>query len=986
MRKLALAIVLAAAAIIAALWLWPREGADATLEAAAGGRASTPGARGTGRSGETAQGGRAGAGESEAERSWDDPLADGGPHSVLEEEQSTAADGILEVTVTAGVKPVSRAVVHLYRQGLRDPNTNAIDWRAAGTTATQEEGVARLPARPGSYLVSARAEGFAPLSREVLRPSGERVTRVQLALDRGSSLSGRTVTKGKREPVPLADLTLTFEGAAAAALWKRVDAPSEERVAAVSDPRGTFRVDGLAAGAWRVEARAVGFGKAVQRGVAVPRAGELVIEMAAAGNIEGFVVTSEGSPAGGAMVSVSGGEDEVVVQAGQGGGFSAEVGQGLFTLSARRGAETGAVAEPVAVAAGAAVRGVTIRLGASCALEGTVVARSSQAPIAGASVDVSPYKRTGDSGRTVTDETGAYSVAGLPPGAYDVVVTATGFSQLERRGVTVTAGQRFPLKLELEGTGAIDGTVKDDRGSPIAGAVVRAGSRWPGGSGPTLPEARTDEAGLFRLVQVPLGKVNVQARREEAASGAGKLVDVVEGQTATADLVLTENGVVTGTVTLKSKAPLTEPASVHAGTRRRDRMSGPENADVRVEPGGAYRLVLPAGRWNLIAVGDKPNRSYSGNTVAAEVEAGKTLQLDLVLSDESVGGVSGVVLEPGGAPSPSAFVALSAAGANGAGAHGGTSLVSTDDEGRFQFPAEPWMTGAPLKVRARNGGRSSEWANTAANASDLALALRPAATLAGKVVSSGGEPVTSFTVWTTVLEPDVARFYFRGEERLEFATDRFEIPDAPAEHLKVTARTADGRNGSAETTLAPGGRGEVTVTLEPGASLTGVVLAAVSKAPLAEAFVSVDGKAPELNHGAVGADGRFKVTDLAPGDHSLRASAPQYRSSTRTVTLAAGQALDLGEFVLTKQGAPPGSIGVGFGMNGGQVLITGLLVEGPGERAGLREGDAVVTLDAVAVTTVAEASKRARGVPGTTVSVVVRRGADTKSFQVTRAN
>ena len=131
-----------------------------------------------------------------------------------------------------------------------------------------------------------------------------------------------------------------------------MDAPPEERVYAHSDARGSFRVEGLAAGTWLVRAEAPGHGPELLDEVRVPAGGPLEIALTRAGIIEGFVVDAEGRPVPGAEVRVSGGLTEQVVTTGQGGGFSAEVEAGAHTVSARRGDEAGALDTPVVVAAG----------------------------------------------------------------------------------------------------------------------------------------------------------------------------------------------------------------------------------------------------------------------------------------------------------------------------------------------------------------------------------------------------------------------------------------------------------------------------------------------------------------------------------------------------------------------------------------------------------------------------------------------------------
>ena len=75
-----------------------------------------------------------------------------------------------------------------------------------------------------------------------------------------------------------------------------------------------------------------------------------------------------------------------------------------------------------------------------------VVTDPSGAAVPGASVIVS----AGQKAQTVsTDESGAYTVAGLAPGHYRVLVHSAGFSQFERSGLVLSAGYETEADAQL---------------------------------------------------------------------------------------------------------------------------------------------------------------------------------------------------------------------------------------------------------------------------------------------------------------------------------------------------------------------------------------------------------------------------------------------------------------------------------------------------------------------------------------------------------
>jgi hypothetical protein len=804
---------------------------------------------------------------------------------------ATEADGVLRVEVFAKERPVPGASVRLYWRGPRDPNLGEVLWRLAGSGSTDARGHVRLPSRPGNYLVTVRAPGLATQSRDVVRPHGEALTHLRLTLDTGHALSGRTVEKGSGEPLPLVELSLIPHGRKLNP-WEEVTAPLEERVYAHSDARGVFRVEGLAAGSWMLRASAPGYGPVLLNEVRVPAQGPLELALSRAGIIEGFVVDAGGRPAPGAEVRVSGGLTEQVVTTGEGGGFSAEVEAGSHTVSARRGDEAGAVDTPVVVAAGGTVRDVRVRLGAGSVLEGRVVALTSKAPVVGATVDVSPAGANGDSGRAVTDAEGRFSVGGLAPGLYDVVAAATGFSEVIRQNLTLAPGERFLVELELEGTGAVEGTVRDSAGRALAGVRVLGGESWTGEGPSASPvEARTNAEGHYRLEGLSSGPERLIARREGASAGEERFVFIEEGGTARADFTLEETGILEGVVRMVS-GPLPGGAlQVYAYRNQGESGRSPgDSGRAEVEGAGTFRMVLPPGLYDVYAEPVENAGPRQLHPSQVDVEAGKTVRVELILTElESPRGLlRGRVLEPDGSPSPSAIII----GEGSVEEQQSHFWVNADAEGRFQhsIPAE-----ASLTLRASNGGRFGIVQGVKAG-QEVVVTLQPAASIRGRVVRANGAPVRGFTLGVEPLQPGSASW--TGNEQ-EFAAERFELKDVPGESVRLEARTKDGSQGEAAVRLTPGASAEVEILVRDMARVRGRIVDAATGAAVAGASVFLSAAESTQFQDTTRADGRFLVEGLSEGQHMLLVfGLDEEVRESRPVTLRAGQTLELGDVPL----------------------------------------------------------------------------------------
>ncbi len=731
--------------------------------------------------------------------------------SPLAEPAATERDGTLEIRVSVGGEPISGAEVRVYSPPA--PGAGEGGWRIAGRARADQSAIARVFARPGTYLVTARAQGLAPGRAEAVRSPGEEVSRVEVALEAPVALAGR-VSTGRGDAAdtrPVAHARV--RAVQIVSRWPVLappSAPPEEIAVAEGDARGTFRLDGLAPGTYAVSVEAPDRHPLALPHVTVP-SGALAVALEALGTIEGSVRLDGGRQASGAAVRAASAEHAVETTVGQDGRFALRAPAGTYRVSAALGDRAG-VPGPVEVAAGATSPRVDVRLGPSAAIEGQVVLSSSGRPLPRAEIAVAPHGATGVEARATAGADGRFRVQGLAPGSFDVSASAPGATPASLGGVTVAAGARHFLRVPLEGTGAIEGRVHDPAGRPLASIGVMVARRGGGLASAAPLQVRTDFDGRFRFDAVEVGRAELVARDEPVLTGTARAVRVEEGRTSRADLVLPEAGILTGFVAQGHGAPppagttvVAVPMTAGLGTLQVARVA----ADAR----GSYHLALPAGDYRVHAApADADSTDVRVAPSFARVLAGRTSRLDLLASTGSRdAGTAVLVLEPGGAPSPGAVVTIARE------RDARVALATTaGEDGRVVLPADMGMAGRVATVRARNGGRTGETTAELPRSGTVTVVLAQGGAVVGAVRGLGsGRP--GYTV-EVASRPEAAGW--RNVDLRRFDGDSFSLSDLPAEPLRLTVRTDDGRRGEAEVRVAAGETRTVTIALEPAAGAT----------------------------------------------------------------------------------------------------------------------------------------------------------------------
>lgn len=309
------------------------------------------------------------------------------------------------------------------------------------------------------------------------------------------------------------------------------------------------------------------------------------------------------------------------------------------------------------------------------------LATSDDAPVSGSLYLSSTSQPLGDVPMTLTSTTtsmiytttswytGQFSFFGVPSGTYEL--GAVGYlpdSLLTVKVDPIATG----LSVIAQPAATLAGTVTElDGVTPVSGAVVTAVDS----QGNRVSSAATGATGDYSIGGLAAGPVTVTASAAGFETDDDLTATVALGTTTTLDVMLTEEGAITGTITAPAggaptgatvDAELSTSASALSGT---------------VADDGTYTIAdLAPGTYTVVA--EAPGDGPAEQTSVTVTAGGTTSGVDLALS-ASPATVSGTVTDADtGAPIAGATVSTDAA-------NGAEGPVTTADDGTFTLSGLP---------------------------------------------------------------------------------------------------------------------------------------------------------------------------------------------------------------------------------------------------------------------------------------------------------
>lgn len=283
--------------------------------------------------------------------------------------------------------------------------------------------------------------------------------------------------------------------------------------------------------------------------------------------LAGRIYDERGRPVEGAIVSLAGSGfwPARSVRSGADGRFHwPNIPAGIYELQASKGELVAPPVEGLILDAGAR-RAFGIRLASGWTLVGQVIDAQTGSPVRDAEVTVATGVLGLHSRRVQSDQAGRFELLGIVGNEQSLYIAASGYVPA---GPLQHSAEEPPLTVRLERASSIEGRVVDQRGWPVAGALVRAlGEGFPRAaappahdslgvtSGPVPPitaagteapafarQVATGPDGSFRLTSLGSGSYTIAVNHDDFAPAESERLQLDPGTTRAGVSVVLRSG------------------------------------------------------------------------------------------------------------------------------------------------------------------------------------------------------------------------------------------------------------------------------------------------------------------------------------------------------------------------------------------------------------------------------------------------------------
>ncbi|MCM2605594.1 carboxypeptidase regulatory-like domain-containing protein [Rossellomorea marisflavi] len=507
-------------------------------------------------------------------------------------------------------------------------------------------------------------------------------------------------------------------------------------------------------------------------------------------------------------------------------------------------------------------------------LTGTVTDPGS-APIPNATVTV--FFNNVQIASVLTDASGNYTIPGLAPGSYTVVIGATNFSTVTL-GTSITGGQTTILNATLTpNPGTLTGLVQDTGANPLAGVNITVTTS--SGTGVIVATTVTGTDGTYTITGLAPGNYIVVASNlnfQQGSEGA----TITSGATTVVNFILTANpGSLAGTITnAQTGAPI---AGANVQVRILD-AGGTVIATVSSDINGQYSVGnLAPGIYTVVAAAP----DFQTNSATVQVVSNQTAIGDVALVPNP-GSIFGTVTSSiGSTPIGGATVSIINSGGILV-----TSVI-TDPAGNFTVGGLGPDT-YTVSVIAQDFQSGSVGAVVVSGqTTPVAVQLQP---FPGRIIGT----VTPEVANTIVELRDVNNVFIDSFVTNPDGTYSFNNL-APGVYT-VTASAPNYTSAQGGATVTSGGTAVVNLTIIPNPASASGQITTTGGVPLPTSFVQVlNSNGILVGTGSSDANGFYIVGGLPAGSYTVVANAPNYGQQVRGITLTIGQVLTNVDFVLT---------------------------------------------------------------------------------------